>query len=110
LSSDFVEEKGEVYYKAALEKAPLRESWLSVKTVLTSLVCELGLDENKTTPSCDCVVFGYIRGERGSERRLSGALILGFTIRNRCFHWKVRNRIHRKNLGNIDGEIQELYN
>jgi DNA ligase D-like protein (predicted 3'-phosphoesterase) len=74
--SVFVEEQGEVYYMAALEKGvegimakkkdskyePGRRSsnWLKIKRLAT----------------CDCVIFGYTKGE-GVRRASFGALILG---------------------------------
>jgi bifunctional non-homologous end joining protein LigD len=74
--SDFVEEKGEDYYKAALEKgiegvmAKRKDSsyqpglrtgdWLKIKKL----------------QSCDCVIFGYTRGT-GARAKTFGALILG---------------------------------
>ena len=74
--SDFVEEKGEDYYKAAFEKgiegiiAKRKDSlyrpgfrsgeWLKIKTL----------------QSCDCVIFGYTKGT-GARAKTFGALILG---------------------------------
>ncbi|MCZ7356615.1 MAG: non-homologous end-joining DNA ligase [Candidatus Methanoperedens sp.] len=72
----FVEENGEAYYKAALEKGvegimaknkqssyePGKRSnnWLKIKQVKT----------------CDCVIFGYTKGE-GNRKEIFGSLILG---------------------------------
>ena len=76
--SDFIEEKGEAYYRLVLEKglegvmAKKRDSqyeeglrtgsWLKIKKIKT----------------CDCVIFGYTRGEQAREesfwRPNSGAL------------------------------------
>jgi bifunctional non-homologous end joining protein LigD len=74
--SDFIEEKGEAYYKLVLEKslegvmAKKRDShyeeglrtgsWLKIKKIKT----------------CDCVIFGYRKGERAREETF-GSLILG---------------------------------
>ena len=74
--SDFVEEKGEDYYKAAFAKgiegiiAKRKDSlyrpgfrsgeWLKIKTL----------------QSCDCVIFGYTKGT-GVRAKTFGALILG---------------------------------
>jgi DNA ligase D-like protein (predicted ligase)/DNA ligase D-like protein (predicted 3'-phosphoesterase) len=76
LVSDFVEEKGEAYYQAALQKglegimAKKRDSpyepagrsgsWLKIKRI----------------QSCECVIFGYTKG-RGTRKDTFGALILG---------------------------------
>ncbi len=72
----FVEEEGEAYYKAALQKgiegiiAKRKDSpyepgvrsgnWLKIKKVA----------------SCDCVIFGYTKGE-GAREGAFGALLLG---------------------------------
>ena len=74
--SDFIEEKGEAYYKLVLEKglegvmAKNRESryeeglrtgsWLKIKKLKT----------------CDCVIFGYTQGSQ-TRGKTFGALILG---------------------------------
>jgi bifunctional non-homologous end joining protein LigD len=76
LLSDFVEEKGEAYYKIALEKglegimAKKKDSpyepgvrsgnWLKIKKL----------------HSCDCVIFGYTKGT-GARAETFGALLLG---------------------------------
>jgi bifunctional non-homologous end joining protein LigD len=76
LLSDFVEEKGEAYYKVALEKglegvmAKKKDSlyepgvrssdWLKIKKLRT----------------CDCVIFGYTQGT-GDRAKTFGALLLG---------------------------------
>ncbi len=76
LLCDFIEEKGESYFKLALEKGlegvvakrkdsqyeeGLRTgSWLKVKKLKT----------------CDCIIFGYTRGEAVREKTF-GALLLG---------------------------------
>ncbi len=72
----FVEKTGEAYYRAALEKGiegiiakkkqslyePGKRSnnWLKIKQVKT----------------CDCVIFGYTKGE-GNREKIFGSLILG---------------------------------
>jgi DNA ligase D-like protein (predicted ligase)/DNA ligase D-like protein (predicted 3'-phosphoesterase) len=72
----FVEETGETYFQAALEKGvegimakkkessyepgKRSENWLKIKKIKT----------------CDCVIFGYTRGE-GSRKKTFGSLILG---------------------------------
>lgn len=76
LLEDYVEEKGEAYYKIALEKglegimAKRKDSryepgirsgaWLKIKKLR----------------SCDCVIFGYTKGT-GARGKTFGALILG---------------------------------
>ena len=74
--SDFIEEKGEAYYKLILERglegvmAKKKDSyyeeglrtgnWLKIKKIKT----------------CDCVIFGYTQGEH-SRGKTFGALIIG---------------------------------
>lgn len=81
LVSDFIEEKGEAYYKLAIGKGlegvvakqkdsryeeGLRTgSWLKIKHVKT----------------CDCVIFGYRRGENAREKTF-GSLVLGLYDEN----------------------------
>jgi DNA ligase D-like protein (predicted ligase)/DNA ligase D-like protein (predicted 3'-phosphoesterase) len=76
LLSDFIEEKGEAYYRLVVNKglegvvakkkdSPYEEglrtgSWLKIKELKT----------------CDCVVFGYRRGEK-SRGATFGSLVLG---------------------------------
>ena len=76
LLSDFIEEKGEAYFRLVVEKGlegvmakrkdsqyeeGLRTgSWLKIKELKT----------------CDCVVFGYRRGEKSREKTF-GSLVLG---------------------------------
>ncbi|MGE5532781.1 MAG: DNA polymerase ligase N-terminal domain-containing protein, partial [Bacillota bacterium] len=76
LLCDFIEERGEAYFKSALEKslegvvAKLKDSsyeeglrtgsWLKIKKLKT----------------CDCIIFGYTRGTNVREKTF-GALLLG---------------------------------
>jgi bifunctional non-homologous end joining protein LigD len=76
LISDFIEEKGEAYYKSAVDKGlegmmakkkdsqyeeGLRSgSWLKIKQLKT----------------CDCVIFGYRRGQKSREATF-GSLVIG---------------------------------
>lgn len=76
LLSDFVEEKGEAYYKAALEKG--LEGIMAKKK---DGVYESGIRSGnwlkiKKLRSCDCVIFGYTTGT-GIRRETFGALLLG---------------------------------
>jgi DNA ligase D-like protein (predicted ligase)/DNA ligase D-like protein (predicted 3'-phosphoesterase) len=81
LLSDFIEEKGEAYFKSAIKKGlegvvakkkdshyeeGLRTgSWLKIKKLKT----------------CDCVIFGYTRGTETREATF-GALLLGLYDKN----------------------------
>jgi bifunctional non-homologous end joining protein LigD len=99
--SVFVENNGEPYYKAAIERGvegvmakrkgstyqPGKRSgdWLKIKKLLT----------------CDCVIFGYTQGE-GSRRKTFGALILGLYDDNKpIFVGKVGTGFSDKTLGEL---------
>jgi bifunctional non-homologous end joining protein LigD len=76
LLSDYVEEKGEVYFQAVLEKG--LEGIIAKKK---SSPYEAGTRSNnwlkiKKLHTCDCVVLGYTQGT-GTRRSTLGALILG---------------------------------
>ena len=74
--SDFVEEKGEDYYKAALERGiegvmAKRKDSTYQQGLRTGDWLKL-----KKLRSCDCVIFGYTKGT-GTRANSFGALILG---------------------------------
>jgi bifunctional non-homologous end joining protein LigD len=76
LLSDFVEEKGEAYYRVALEKG--LEGVMAKKK---NSVYEQGARSGswlkiKKLRSCDCVIFGYTKGS-GARSGTFGALLLG---------------------------------
>jgi bifunctional non-homologous end joining protein LigD len=76
LLSDFVEEKGEAYYRVALEKG--LEGVMAKKKDSTY---EPGVRSGnwlkiKKLRSCDCVIFGYTKGS-GARAETFGALLLG---------------------------------
>jgi bifunctional non-homologous end joining protein LigD len=76
LLSDFVEEKGEAYYRVALEKG--LEGVMAKKK---DSVYEQGVRSGswlkiKKLRSCDCVIFGYTKGS-GARSGTFGALLLG---------------------------------
>ena len=76
LLSDFVEEKGEAYYRVALEKG--LEGVMAKKK---DSVYEQGVRSGnwlkiKKLRSCDCVIFGYTQGS-GARSGTFGALLLG---------------------------------
>jgi DNA ligase D-like protein (predicted ligase)/DNA ligase D-like protein (predicted 3'-phosphoesterase) len=79
--SDFVEEKGEDYYKIALEKGI--EGIMAKRSDSTY---EPGVRSSswlkiRKLRSCDCVIFGYTRGT-GARAETFGALILGLYDKN----------------------------
>ena len=76
LLEDFVEEKGEAYYKVALDKG--LEGIMAKKK---DSIYEPGVRSGnwlkmKKLRSCDCVIFGYTKGTGGREKTF-GALLLG---------------------------------
>jgi bifunctional non-homologous end joining protein LigD len=76
LLEDYVEEKGEAYYQATLQKG--LEGIIAKKK---GSLYEPGLRSGnwmkiKKLRSCDCVIFGYTRGE-GAREKAFGALLLG---------------------------------
>src|SRR3972149_4263594 len=76
LLEDFVEEKGEAYYKVALDKG--LEGIMAKKK---DSIYEPGVRSGnwlkmKKLRSCDCVIFGYTKGTGGRETTF-GALLLG---------------------------------
>jgi DNA ligase D-like protein (predicted ligase)/DNA ligase D-like protein (predicted 3'-phosphoesterase) len=104
----YVEEEGEAYYKAALERgvegivAKKKDSpyqpgyrssnWLKIKKVL----------------SCDCVIFGYTKGE-GSRAETFGALILGlYDINDPVYVGKVGTGFSEKDLELLLKTFQRL--
>ena len=107
--SDFVEEKGEDYYKIALEKGiegiiakkkdgvyqpGIRsESWLKVKKLR----------------SCDCVIFGYTKGT-GARAKTFGALILGLYDEKEqpVFVGKVGTGFSDETLATLTKKFQKL--
>lgn len=76
LLEDFVEEKGEDYYRLALEK-DLEGVMAKKKTSLYEQGVRSGnWLKIKKLHSCDCVVFGFTKGT-GARRETFGALLLG---------------------------------
>lgn len=109
LLSDFIEEKGEAYYQLALEKglegvvakkkdSPYEEglrtgSWLKIKKLKT----------------CDCVIFGYTKGEQSREKTF-GALILGLYGKDGkpVYVGKVGTGFTEETLGVLSGTFEKL--
>ncbi len=76
LLSDFVEEKGEAYYRVALEKGLEGVMAKRKDSVYESGVRSSSWLKIKKLRSCDCVVFGYTKGS-GARSETFGALLLG---------------------------------
>ena len=76
LLSDFVEQKGEDYYKVALEKGLEGVMAKKKDSVYESGIRSGNWLKIKKLRSCDCVVFGYTKGS-GARSETFGALLLG---------------------------------
>jgi DNA ligase D-like protein (predicted ligase)/DNA ligase D-like protein (predicted 3'-phosphoesterase) len=109
LLSDFVEEKGEAYYRIALEKG--LEGIMAKKK---DSLYEPGVRSGnwlkiKKLRSCDCVIFGYTRGT-GARAETFGALLLGlYDGKNRpVYVGKVGTGFSQDTLNTLTGAFQEL--
>lgn len=109
LLSDFIEEKGEVYYKLVLDKglegvmAKKKESyyeeglrtgsWLKIKKLRT----------------CDCIIFGYTKGADSREITF-GALLLGLydTDGKPVYVGKVGTGFTQEMLGILTDKFEKL--
>jgi bifunctional non-homologous end joining protein LigD len=109
LLSDFIEEKGEVYYKLVLDKglegvmAKKKESyyeeglrtgsWLKIKKLRT----------------CDCIIFGYTKGADSREKTF-GALLLGLydTDGKPVYVGKVGTGFTQEMLGILTDKFEKL--
>jgi DNA ligase D-like protein (predicted ligase)/DNA ligase D-like protein (predicted 3'-phosphoesterase) len=107
--SDFVEEKGEAYYRIALEKG--LEGIMAKKK---ASLYEPGVRSGnwlkiKRLRSCDCVIFGYTRGT-GARLETFGALLLGlYDGRNRpVYVGKVGTGFSQHTLKALTAAFQEL--
>ena len=106
--SDFVEEKGESYFHAALEKG--------VEGVIAkrkNSIYQQGLRTGdwlkiKKLQSCDCVIFGYTKGT-GARAKSFGALILGlYDKKAPLFIGKVGTGFTEETLQELCAEFESL--
>ncbi len=103
----FVEDNGEAYYMAALEKGvegimakkkqslyepgKRSDNWLKMKQVKT----------------CDCVIFGYTKGE-GSRETTFGSLILGlYDVAGPVYIGNVGTGFSREDMENLKAFLDE---
>jgi bifunctional non-homologous end joining protein LigD len=109
LLSEYIEEKGEAYYEAVLEKglegvmAKKKNShyepgirsgdWLKIKKIRT----------------CDCVIFGYTQGT-GARKSTFGALLLGLYSEQEqaTYVGKVGTGFSQKTLEELSEKFQKL--
>lgn len=104
----FIEGTGEAYYKAALEKGV--EGIMAKKK---SSTYESGKRSNnwlkiKMENTCDCVIFGYTKGESIREK-VFGSLILGLYDGDKpIFIGKVGTGFTQKNLENLKLAFDEF--
>jgi len=106
--SDFVEEKGEEYYKAALEKG--LEGVIAKRKDSTYQVGFRSSDwlKIKTLQSCDCVIFGSTKGT-GVRAKTFGALILGlYDKRKPVFVGKVGTGFTEETLEELSEALKPL--
>ncbi len=106
--SDFVEEKGEDYYKAALERGiegvmAKRKDSTYQQGLRTGDWLKL-----KKLQSCDCVIFGYTKGT-GARAKSFGALVLGlYDGKTPVFVGKVGTGFTEKTLAELSEAFKPL--
>ena len=106
--SVFVENKGEDYYEATLEKG--LEGVMAKKK--DSVYVQGARSNNwlklKKIKECDCVIFGYTQG-KGNRRNTFGALILGlYDLNNPVFVGKVGTGFNQKSLESLTNKLRKL--
>lgn len=74
--SDFVEDKGEAYYQASINKGLEGVMAKKKDSIYTSGKRSANWLKIKKINECDCVIFGYTKG-RGNREKTFGAIILG---------------------------------
>ncbi len=106
--SDFVEEKGEAYYQASIEKG-LEGVMAKKKNSIYSPGTRSGnWLKIKKIRECDCVIFGYTKGT-GNRESSFGALILGlYDNHTAVFVGKVGTGFDQKTLEDLTAEFQTL--
>jgi bifunctional non-homologous end joining protein LigD len=108
LLSDFVEEKGEAYYKAALEKGiegvmAKRKNSHYQQGIRTGDWLKM-----KKLQSCDCVIFGFTKGT-GARTKTFGALILGlYDKKMPVFVGKVGTGFNQETLEELSKKFKSL--
>jgi DNA ligase D-like protein (predicted ligase)/DNA ligase D-like protein (predicted 3'-phosphoesterase) len=106
--SVFIEEKGEDYYKATIQKD--LEGTMAKKK---NSIYEPGKRSSnwlkiKMVKECDCVIFGYTKGT-GKRETTFGALILGlYTGKTPIFIGKVGTGFNQKSLKLLNQKLQTL--
>jgi bifunctional non-homologous end joining protein LigD len=106
--SVFVEEEGEAFYKATLEKG--LEGIMAKKkgSIYNSGRRSSNWLKIKKTKECDCVIFGYTKG-KGNRKETFGALILGLYDNNvPVFVGKVGTGFSQKDLETLSQAFKEL--
>ncbi len=106
--NDYVEEKGEEYYKAALERGIEGVMAKRKDSTYQQGLRTGGWLKFKELQSCDCVVFGYTKGT-GARGRSFGALILGvYDGKTPVFVGKVGTGFTEKTLQDLVDTFKEL--
>jgi bifunctional non-homologous end joining protein LigD len=104
----FVEDKGEAYYQASLEKG--LEGIMAKKrnSIYTQGNRSSSWLKIKKTQECDCVIFGYTQGT-GNRENTFGALILGlYDGQTPVFIGKVGTGFTQKKLEDLNKKFQNL--
>ena len=106
--SDFVKEKGEVYYQASIDKG--LEGVMAKKKDSVYFPGKRSANwlKIKRTKECDCVIFGYTKG-KGNREQTFGALILGlFDNETAVFVGKVGSGLNQNTLTKLTQKFQKL--
>lgn len=108
LVSDFIDEKGEAYYEAALQKG-LEGIMAKKKDSLYEPAIRSGSWlKIKKLQSCDCIIFGYTEGT-GTRKDTFGALILGLYEEGKPIYvGKVGTGFSQETLQNLTMEFQRI--
>lgn len=103
-----VEDKGEAYYQASIEKGLEGVMAKKKNSVYTQGNRSGSWLKIKKTKECDCVIFGYTQGT-GKREDTFGALILGvYDGETPVFVGKVGTGFTQKTLENLNTKFQNL--
>jgi bifunctional non-homologous end joining protein LigD len=108
LLSVFVEENGEAYYKASVDKGLEGVMAKKKNSIYAPGIRSSSWLKIKKTNECDCVIFGYTEGT-GNRESTFGALILGlYDDKTPVFVGKVGTGFTQKTLETLKKKIQDI--
>ena len=108
LLSVFVEEKGEAYYRASIEKGMEGVMAKKKDSIYAPGIRSGSWLKIKKTKECDCVIFGYTEGT-GNRESTFGALILGlYDDKTPVFVGKVGTGFDQQKLENLKKKFQDI--